>query len=55
MSKITNGQRLVCVPCGREVVVDECGISESTLWCCNKPMVSKAKRSKPGAKKKSRK
>jgi len=44
MSKVTNGQRLVCVPCGREVIIDECGCSEDTLWCCGKPMASKAKK-----------
>ena len=52
MSKVTNGQKLVCVPCGREVIVDECGCSESTLWCCGKPMEAKAKkRSKKKGKK----
>lgn len=42
MTKIEKGQRLVCEPCGREVVVDMCGLSESTMWCCNQPMVHKA-------------
>ena len=48
MAKLEKGQRLVCEPCGREVVVDMCGCSESTTWCCNQPMT-------PGAKKKAKK
>lgn len=51
MGKIKKGQKLVCVPCGREVVVDSCGISESTLWCCGKPMRPKAKKAVKKAKK----
>jgi len=38
MAKVKKGSRLVCVPCGREVIVDACGISEQTIWCCGKPM-----------------
>ncbi len=38
MAKLKNGQKLVCVPCGREVTVGCCGASESTIWCCEKPM-----------------
>ncbi|MDD5195103.1 MAG: hypothetical protein PHQ96_05475 [Candidatus Omnitrophica bacterium] len=43
MAKIKKGEKLACVPCGREVTVDFCGISESTIWCCGKPMQHKAK------------
>lgn len=37
-TKLKKGSRLVCVPCGREVVVDCCGASATTIWCCGKPM-----------------
>jgi len=38
MVKVRKGEKLVCVPCGREVVVNNWGVSGSTLWCCGKPM-----------------
>jgi len=37
-AKLKKGARLVCVPCGREVIIDCCGTSTTTLWCCGKPM-----------------
>lgn len=37
-TKMKKGERLVCVPCGREVLVDCCGMSTTTLWCCGSPM-----------------
>lgn len=40
-SEAKKGSRLVCVPCGREVIVDCCGISTETIWCCGKPMEEK--------------
>lgn len=43
LAKLKKGQRLVCEPCGREIVVDACGCSESGVWCCNQPMAGKAK------------
>lgn len=43
MAKLKKGARLACVPCGREVVVDCCGVSERTIWCCGKPMAKKSK------------
>jgi hypothetical protein len=43
-TKINKGSRLVCVPCGREVIIDCCGASETTTWCCGKPMKKKAKK-----------
>jgi len=46
MEKIKKGQKLYCSPCGREVIVDACGVSKSTLWCCDQPMKLKAKKSK---------
>lgn len=49
MAKLNKGSKLACIPCGREVVVDCCGVSERTLWCCGKPMKAKAKR-KPARK-----
>lgn len=49
MAKLKKGERLACVPCGTEVVVDSCGVSEATIWCCGKPM---KKRSKAKSKKK---
>lgn len=42
MAKLKKGQKMECVPCGREVIVDCCGASETTLWCCGKPMKPKA-------------
>ncbi|UCC94552.1 MAG: desulforedoxin [Candidatus Omnitrophota bacterium] len=38
MAKLRKGQKMVCVPCGREVVVSSGGISSATIWCCGKPM-----------------
>lgn len=51
MAKLNKGQRFACVPCGREAVVDVCGISETTLWCCGQPMRPKSKAA-PGKKQK---
>lgn len=45
MAKMKKGSRLVCVPCGREVIVDACGISQQTIWCCGKPMAHRRKTS----------
>jgi len=44
-AKVKKGARLMCVPCGREVVIDNCGISRTTLWCCDRPMKNKTKKS----------
>ncbi len=46
MAKMKKGSRLVCVPCGREVIVDACGVSQQTIWCCGKPMASRKASSK---------
>lgn len=43
MVKMKKGQKFACAPCGREVVVDACGISRSTIWCCGKPMKTKSR------------
>ena len=43
MANLKKGSKLVCSPCGREVVVSSAGISRTTLWCCGKPMISKSK------------
>lgn len=51
-SKIKKGQRLACVPCGREVVVDCCGASATTIWCCGRPMKKGSSVAKKKAKKK---
>jgi len=40
-------QKLVCVPCGREVIINNCGISRATIWCCGKPMAQKKGNKKP--------
>ena len=37
-TKIKKGQKLSCIPCGREVIVDSCDTSVRTIWCCEKPM-----------------
>lgn len=41
MDKMKKGDKLACAPCGREVVVDCCGLSTATIWCCGKPMKKK--------------
>lgn len=41
MAKMKKGDKLVCVPCGRQVVVDCCGVGTTTLWCCGRPMKKK--------------
>lgn len=51
MRKLKKGSKLACVPCGREVVVDACGISAKTIWCCGKPMTSKKKTARKKGKK----
>lgn len=38
MSELKKGSKLVCIPCGREVVVSSIGVSQKTIWCCDKPM-----------------
>jgi len=42
MAKLTRGQKLVCIPCSREVVISNTGISRTTIWCCGRPMKQKA-------------
>lgn len=42
MAKLKKGQEIVCVPCGREVVVNSAGISCTTIWCCGRPMQQKS-------------
>jgi len=44
--KVKKGQKFACAPCGREVIVDACGISRSTIWCCDKPMKAKSRLAK---------
>lgn len=34
-------QTMVCAECGRELVIDECGIAASTMFCCGQPMKAK--------------
>ncbi len=46
MAKPKKGQKLVCVPCGREVLVNACGMSDEVIWCCGRPMVGKSKKHK---------
>ena len=46
MGKTNKKEKFVCVPCGREVIVDAYGISEESTWCCGQPMVKKHKNSK---------
>lgn len=49
------GSALVCVPCGREILVTESGTAYSQLWCCGVVMEptpkAKAAAKKPAAKK----
>ena len=37
------GGALVCVPCGREILVTESGTAYSQLWCCGVVMEPSAK------------
>lgn len=46
MAKFKRGDKLACVPCGREVMVDCCGVSATTIWCCGRPMKKKKKTAK---------
>ena len=47
------GGALVCVPCGREILVTESGTAYSQLWCCGVVMEPSAKpKAKKAAKKK---
>ncbi len=41
-SSLKKGNKFVCVPCGKEVVVGCCGYEESTLYCCGQPMTKKS-------------
>ncbi len=43
-TNLKKGSKLVCVSCGREVIIDCCGASARTIWCCGKPMKKKAKK-----------
>ena len=43
MANLKKGQKLVCVPCAREVVISDTGVSRTTLWCCGRPMKQKTK------------
>ncbi len=55
MAKLKKGDTMVCVPCGREVAVGFAGISESTIWCCGRPMKKNAKTKKVSSIKKATK
>jgi hypothetical protein len=52
MAKLRKGQKLVCVPCGREVLINSSGISRTTLWCCGRAMNQKSKAKKSTSKRK---
>jgi hypothetical protein len=54
MAKLKKGQKMVCIPCAREVVISSAGVSRTTLWCCGRPMQQKSKaavKKKPAKKK----
>ena len=52
MAAVKNGSKMVCVPCGREVLISSCGVSRTTLWCCGRPMKGKVAVRKNKSKKK---
>lgn len=52
MVKIKKGQKLTCIPCGREVIISNLGIAVTTIWCCGRPM---KKKTKTASRKKARK
>ena len=41
-AKVNKGAKLVCIPCGRQIVISDAGISRTTIWCCGKPMAKKS-------------
>jgi hypothetical protein len=43
MAKMKKGQILECEPCGREVTVNKEGVSNTTVYCCGRPMKQKSK------------
>ncbi len=43
MAKLRKGQKLLCVPCGREILISNCGVSRTTIWCCGRSMKSPSK------------
>jgi hypothetical protein len=45
------GSALVCIPCGREILVTESGTAYSQLWCCGVVMDPAAKPAAAGRKK----
>ncbi len=59
MANHRKGTKLVCLHCGRKIVIIDGGISVSDIWCCypDSPMVTWAeaariaKKAKPAAKK----
>jgi len=44
------GSALLCVPCGREILVTESGTAYSQLWCCGVVMEPSAKPKAAGKK-----
>jgi hypothetical protein len=40
--KVKKGVKLLCVVCGREIIISDWGISDSILLCCGKPMKKKS-------------
>ena len=48
MAKIRKGAKLVCVLCGRRIVVTSSGISRTNIWCCRvvNPMLPAAEAEK---------
>lgn len=63
MATIRKGTKLVCVLCGREIIITSSGYSATGIWCCTptNPMVTKteaakiAKAAKPEIKKSGKK
>ena len=43
-AKLKRGQKLLCVPCGREVTISASGVARTTLWCCGRPMGGRKKK-----------
>jgi len=39
--RIEKGEKLICIWCGREVLVTNYGMYYSTLLCCGRPMKKK--------------
>jgi len=43
---LKKGAKLMCIPCGRQVIIDAWGAATRTIWCCGRPMERKSAKAK---------